>query len=282
MWASAKRSKTIRVHGLHYVIEEANADDSAAGGRRRIRLRQQHPGAAPGALREDAAQHAAQCEDRDTLVQAGQQPDHARLDYFLHKTDAWIVFPHELAGLTFEEIEAGRDRAGAGAGPAAALKGWAHPPSVREPRARGRIFVPTIPCFAADPYPAYARPPGDEPGLLFSADRTDAVRALPTTSAAFVLDGRLGRSTDHLTTPEELAHRRREGRLGQRCRTAAATSASTCSETEGADHARVRRLVAAAFGPRRIRDLRERVRALVEVCSTSGMRSRGGWTSSRI
>ena len=29
-------------------------------------------------------------------------------DYVLHETDAWIVFPHELAGLSFEEIETGK------------------------------------------------------------------------------------------------------------------------------------------------------------------------------
>jgi hypothetical protein len=29
-------------------------------------------------------------------------------DYYLHETDNWIVFPHELAGLSFEEISAGK------------------------------------------------------------------------------------------------------------------------------------------------------------------------------
>jgi hypothetical protein len=29
-------------------------------------------------------------------------------DFFLHETDAWLVFPHELAGLTAEEIAAGK------------------------------------------------------------------------------------------------------------------------------------------------------------------------------
>lgn len=31
-----------------------------------------------------------------------------RPDYFLHETDAWLVFPHELAGLTRAEIAAGK------------------------------------------------------------------------------------------------------------------------------------------------------------------------------
>jgi hypoxanthine phosphoribosyltransferase len=29
-------------------------------------------------------------------------------DYYLHETDRWIVFPHELVGLTREEIAAGK------------------------------------------------------------------------------------------------------------------------------------------------------------------------------
>ena len=32
-------------------------------------------------------------------------------DYYLHETDKWIVFPHELAGLSMQEIESGQDRA---------------------------------------------------------------------------------------------------------------------------------------------------------------------------
>ena len=29
-------------------------------------------------------------------------------DYHIHETDKWIVFPHELVGLTLDEIEAGK------------------------------------------------------------------------------------------------------------------------------------------------------------------------------
>ena len=29
-------------------------------------------------------------------------------DYYLHETDKWIVFPHELAGLSMQEIETGK------------------------------------------------------------------------------------------------------------------------------------------------------------------------------
>jgi hypothetical protein len=29
-------------------------------------------------------------------------------DYYVHETDQWLVFPHELNGLTAEEIQAGK------------------------------------------------------------------------------------------------------------------------------------------------------------------------------
>jgi hypothetical protein len=29
-------------------------------------------------------------------------------DYYLHETDKWIVFPHELVGLTLDEIATGK------------------------------------------------------------------------------------------------------------------------------------------------------------------------------
>jgi hypoxanthine phosphoribosyltransferase len=31
-------------------------------------------------------------------------------DYFLHTTDRWLVFPHEVQGLTREEIASGKGR----------------------------------------------------------------------------------------------------------------------------------------------------------------------------
>ena len=30
-------------------------------------------------------------------------------DYYIHETDKWLVFPHELAGLTIDEIKAGKE-----------------------------------------------------------------------------------------------------------------------------------------------------------------------------
>ena len=35
--------------------------------------------------------------------QTGRKPD-----YYIHETDQWLVFPHELEGLSLEEIEANK------------------------------------------------------------------------------------------------------------------------------------------------------------------------------
>jgi len=122
-------------------------------------------------------------------------------------------------------------------------------------------FRPYDPAFAADPYSAYARLREETPvfhsaqiGLTLLARYEDVRRLL--------LDPRLARTMDHVTTPETLAARRQDAgwdRLPNYSRYVRVN----LLETEGADHARIRRLVAAALGPRRIRDLRDRIRALV-------------------
>jgi hypothetical protein len=35
--------------------------------------------------------------------ETGRKPD-----YYIHETDQWLVFPHELEGLTLEEIKANK------------------------------------------------------------------------------------------------------------------------------------------------------------------------------
>src|SRR5262245_25673721 len=122
-------------------------------------------------------------------------------------------------------------------------------------------FRPYDPAFAADPYAVYARLRDESPifhaaqtGLVMFA-RHDDVRGL-------VLDRRLGRSLDGVLAAGELAERRRDAEW-ERLPAYSRYVRVNLLETEGADHARVRRLVAAAFSPRRIRDLREGIRARV-------------------
>jgi len=123
-------------------------------------------------------------------------------------------------------------------------------------------FEPYSASFAADPYPTYARLRERTP-VFYSAQlgmtvftRYDDIRRL-------LLDGRLGRTLDHVTQPEEIA-RQRASAEWQRLPNYSRFVRVNLLETEGAEHARVRRLVSAALTPRRIRDLRGRIQALVD------------------
>ncbi|HKE43158.1 MAG TPA: phosphoribosyltransferase family protein [Steroidobacteraceae bacterium] len=103
-----QRSKTIRVHGLHYVIDEANADDSLLivddvfdSGHSIEAL-----------LRELSSKMRLNMPRNVRIATPWYKPNNNQTqlkpDYYLHETDQWIVFPHELAGLTLAEIEAGK------------------------------------------------------------------------------------------------------------------------------------------------------------------------------
>lgn len=103
-----ERARTIRVHGLHYIIEEANAansllvvDDVFDSGHSiealLIELRSKMRLNMPGKVKIATPWY-----------KPGNNQTQLTPDYFLHETDKWIVFPHELAGLTFEEIAEGK------------------------------------------------------------------------------------------------------------------------------------------------------------------------------
>jgi hypoxanthine phosphoribosyltransferase len=106
--AIGKQSKRIRVHGLHYIIEEANAGDSVlivddvfdSGRSIRALLK---------SLRKKMRQNMPQTIK---IACPWFKPNNNKTDlvpdYFLHETDRWIVFPHELSGLTLEEIKQGK------------------------------------------------------------------------------------------------------------------------------------------------------------------------------
>jgi uncharacterized protein len=103
-----QRSKTIRVHGLHYVVEEANADKSLLivddvfdSGHSIEAL-----------LRELSVKMRLNMPRNVRIATPWYKPKNNQTslkpDYYLHETDKWIVFPHELAGLSMQEIETGK------------------------------------------------------------------------------------------------------------------------------------------------------------------------------
>ena len=103
-----RQSKEIRVHGLHYLVENANADDSLLivddvfdSGRSvdaLIRtIRELSRKNTPGDIRVACPWYKPSKNAVDF------EPD-----YYLHESADWLVFPHELDGLERDEIAAGK------------------------------------------------------------------------------------------------------------------------------------------------------------------------------
>jgi hypoxanthine phosphoribosyltransferase len=102
-----KRDDNIRVHGLHYIVENVNADDAllivddifdtglsiqAMINELQDKTRKNMPGNIRVAC--------------PWFKPANNKTTPKRLpDYYLHETDKWLVFPHELEGLNMQEIE---------------------------------------------------------------------------------------------------------------------------------------------------------------------------------
>jgi hypoxanthine phosphoribosyltransferase len=103
-----QRSKVIRVHGLHYIIEEANAGNSLL-----VVDDVFDSGSSIQALLCELSEKMRLNMPRNVKIatpwyKPGNNQTKLAPDYFLHQTDKWIVFPHELAGLSFEEIADGK------------------------------------------------------------------------------------------------------------------------------------------------------------------------------
>ena len=106
--AIGQRSKTIRVHGLHYIIEEANADHSLL-----VVDDVFDSGCSVTALlKELSDKMRLKMPQTVRIATPWYKPDSNETglvpDYYLHETDKWIVFPHELSGLTLDEIKEGK------------------------------------------------------------------------------------------------------------------------------------------------------------------------------
>ena len=103
-----KQSKDIKVHGLHYIIENANANNSLL-----IVDDVFDSGRSIFALKEKLTELMRLNMPADVRVACPYyKPKNKKVDmvpdYFIHESDEWLVFPHELSGLTPDEIIAGK------------------------------------------------------------------------------------------------------------------------------------------------------------------------------
>lgn len=103
-----KQSKEIKVHGLHYLIDNANAGDSLLivddvfdSGRSIDAL-----------ITQIKAQSRLNTPKDIRIACPWYKPNNTQVDlvpdYYVQTSDDWLVFPHELSGLTPEELIEGK------------------------------------------------------------------------------------------------------------------------------------------------------------------------------
>jgi len=99
-----RRSDDVHVHGLHYIIEQANADDrllivdDTFDSGRSVK-------AVIDAIKELSRANAPSLIKVATVYyKPSKRVVDFEPDYFVHETDKWLVFPHELQGLNKDEI----------------------------------------------------------------------------------------------------------------------------------------------------------------------------------
>ena len=103
-----QQSKKIRVHGLHYLVENANAgdgllivDDVFDSGRSVDALIKQ-------IKKQSRKNTPADIRVACTWYKPSMCAVDIKPDYYTHESDEWLVFPHELDGLTKGEIAEGK------------------------------------------------------------------------------------------------------------------------------------------------------------------------------
>ncbi len=115
-----KRASEVRVHGLNYILKRVKAEDSllivddvydTGLSVRQIILE----------LQSALGDETPEIRIATPYFKPRNNKTDRKPDYYLHETDRWLVFPHELAGLDIEEILA--DKPGVSAIKARLLKG---------------------------------------------------------------------------------------------------------------------------------------------------------------
>ncbi|NMP32341.1 hypoxanthine phosphoribosyltransferase [Thalassotalea sp. M1531] len=103
-----QQSKEIKVHGLHYIIENANAED-------RLLIVDDvfDSGRSIDALIKQLKILMRNNMPKDVRIACPwYKPKNSKVDivpdYYVHESEEWLVFPHELSGLTPEEIAEGK------------------------------------------------------------------------------------------------------------------------------------------------------------------------------
>jgi uncharacterized protein len=99
-----QRGKRIRIHGLGYIVQNANAEHCLL-----IVDDVYDTGLSIQAIIDSLQARSRRNTPHDIRVatvffKPGNNRTKRRPDYFVHETDTWLVFPHELNGLDPDEI----------------------------------------------------------------------------------------------------------------------------------------------------------------------------------
>ena len=103
-----KQNKKIKVHGLHYIVENANADDGLL-----IVDDVFDSGRSIHALMDKLSELMRLNMPKDVRIACPYyKPKNTSVplkpDYYIHESEEWLVFPHEVSGLSPEEILEGK------------------------------------------------------------------------------------------------------------------------------------------------------------------------------
>ena len=101
------RSTEVQVYGLNYIIKQVESDDSL------LIVDDVHDTGV--SIEKIVSDLQAACKKNTPEIRVATpyfKPSKNKTsrtpDYYLHETDRWLVFPHELDGLSIEEIRANK------------------------------------------------------------------------------------------------------------------------------------------------------------------------------
>ena len=99
-----ERKDKVQVYGLNYVINKVKAEDKllvvddvhdTGNSINQIILD----------LREACKENTPEIKVATPYFKPNKNQTNRHPDFFIHETDQWLIFPHELEGLTFEDIK---------------------------------------------------------------------------------------------------------------------------------------------------------------------------------
>ena len=101
------RSTEVQVYGLNYIIKQVESDDSL------LIVDDVHDTGISiekivSDLQSACKKNTPEIRVATPYFKPGKNKTSRTPDYYLHETDRWLVFPHELDGLSIEEIRANK------------------------------------------------------------------------------------------------------------------------------------------------------------------------------